>query len=40
MNVKKMIMWAGFAIVTVIVGLAVVNRAKRQFPIVGKVIGE
>lgn len=40
MNVKKLIMWVGFAVATVVVGLAIVNRAKRQFPTVGKVLGE
>lgn len=40
MNVKKILMWAGLAIAVVLFGLAVVNRAKKQFPMISKIIGE
>ncbi len=40
MNVKRILMFAAAAVVSVVVGLAIVNRAKRQFPAIGKVLGE
>lgn len=40
MNAKKILMWAGLAIAVVLFGLAVVNRAKKQFPMISKIIGE
>lgn len=40
MNVKKILMWAGLSLAVVLFGLAIVNRAKKQFPMIAKVIGE
>lgn len=40
MNVKRILMFAVAAVISVAVGLAIINRAKRQFPQIGKVLGE
>ena len=40
MNLNKIIMYTVAAVITVAVGLAVINRAKRKFPVVGQFIGE
>ena len=40
MNIKRILVFAGVAIVSVVVGLAVINRAKKQFPTISKIIGE
>jgi len=40
MSVKKIVMFAVVAVISVGVGLAILNRAKRQVPAIGKFLGE
>lgn len=40
MTAKKMIGFVIGAVIAVAVGLAVLNRAKRQIPQIGKILGE
>ncbi len=40
MNINKIVMYAVGAVITVAVGLAIINRAKGRFPVIRQFIGE